>query len=130
MPSAALPLTDPTGTRRDAFLALVRDEDILHSLDGVPDDTLVAVGLGLALEAYEGRWNGTRDLAAARFGIPRDVVELLAAAALTSLLPTMGALVLARPNEATLGELRAWLATHGYRTAPAHRSTKGKAIRR
>lgn len=125
MTSTALPLTDPTGTRRDAFLALVRDEDIMHSLDAVPDDTLVTVGLGLAIEAYEGRWNGSRDLAVARFDIPADVVELLAAAALTALTPTMGAVVLARPNEATLGELRAWLASRGYKATVARTPTKG-----
>ncbi|MEX8057405.1 hypothetical protein [Microbacterium sp. 16-032] len=130
MPSTALPLSDPTGTRRKAFLSLVRDEDIMHSLDSVADDTLVTIGLGLALEAYEGRWNGTRDLAAARFGIPADVVELLAAAALTALLPTMGAIILARPNDATLAELRTWLASNGYRAAPARASAKGKGRRR
>ncbi|MGN6128684.1 MAG: hypothetical protein ACTHON_19175 [Humibacter sp.] len=126
MTSTALPLTDPTGTRRDAFLALVRDEDIMHTLDTVPDDTLVTVGLGLAVEAYAGRWNGSRDLAVARFDIPADVVELLAAAALTALTPTMGAIVLARPTEATLGELRAWLASHGYKATAARTSAKGK----
>ncbi|PCE15913.1 hypothetical protein AUC47_10330 [Microbacterium sp. SZ1] len=129
MPSTALPLTDPAGTRRDAFLALVRDEDIMHALDTVPDDTIVAVGAGLAVEAYEGRWDGTRGLASARFGIPADVVELLAAAALTALLPTMGAHVLARPNEATLTELRNWLASHGYHATPARTSAKGKGRR-
>lgn len=125
MPSTTLPLTDPTGTRREAFLALVHAEDIMHSLDTVPDDTLVSVGLGLALEAYEGRWNGTRDLAAARFDIPADIIELLAAAALTALTPTMGAVVLARPAEATLGELRLWLASHGYKATVARRPSKG-----
>ncbi|MET3467916.1 hypothetical protein [Microbacterium sp. 1262] len=130
MPSTALPLTDPTGTRREAFLALVRDEDIMHTLDGIADDTIVGLGLGLAVEAYERRWDGTRGLAAARFGIPADVVELLAAAALTALLPTMGAVVLSHPNEATLAELRAWLASHGYRATPARRSAKSEGRRR
>ncbi|MCD2169570.1 hypothetical protein LPW41_07615 [Microbacterium sp. JC 701] len=126
MTSSTLPLIDSAGTRRNAFLALVRDEDIMRSLDTVPDDTLVTVGLGLAVEAYEGRWNGSRDLAVARFDIPADVVELLAAAALTALTPTMGAIVLARPTEATLGELRAWLASHGFKATVAHTPTKGK----
>lgn len=125
MTPTELPLTDPTGTRRQTFLTLIRDEDIMHSLDTVDDATLVTVGTGLAVEAFLGRWIGTRDLAAARFGIPLDVVELLAAAALAVLTPTMGALVLARPNEATLAELRTWLATHGYRATPADRSRKG-----
>lgn len=125
MTPTELPLTDPTGTRRQTFLTLIRDEDIMHSLDTVDDATLVTVGTGLAVEAFLGRWIGTRDLAAARFGIPLDVVELLAAAALAVLTPTMGALVLARPNEATLAELRTWLASHGYRATPAHRSSKG-----
>ncbi len=131
MTSTALPLTDPTGTRRDAFLALVRDEDIMHTLDAVPDDTLVRIGLGLAVEAYSGRWEGARDLAVARFDIPADVVELLAAAALTALTPTMGAVVLARPTEATLDELRAWLASHGYKATVARTPTKrtGRAPR-
>ena len=126
MTSTELPLTDPTGTRRETFLTLIRDEDIMHSLDTVDDATLVTVGTGLAVEAFEGRWIGTRDLAAARFGIPLDVVELLAAASLAVLTPTMGALVLARPNEATIAELRTWLASHGYRATPAHRSSKGR----
>lgn len=126
MTSTELPLTDPTGTRRETFLTLIRDEDIMHSLDTVDDATLVTVGTGLAVEAFEGRWIGTRDLAAARFGIPLDVVELLAAAALAVLTPTMGALVLARPNEATIAEFRTWLASHGYRATPAHRSSKGR----
>lgn len=126
MTSTDLPLTDPTGTRRETFLTLIRDEDIMRSLDTVDDATLVTVGTGLAVEAFEGRWIGTRDLAAARFGIPLDVVELLAAAALAVLTPTMGALVLARPNEATIAELRIWLASLGYRAAPAHRSSKGR----
>lgn len=126
MTSATLPLTDSTGTRRAAYLALVRGEDIMHTLDTVPDDTLVTAGLGLAVEAYAGRWDGSRGLAVARFGIPADVVELLAAAALTALTPTMGAIVLARPNEATLGELRTWLASHGFKATVAHTSTKGR----
>ncbi|MFI8594604.1 hypothetical protein ACIGCK_09300 [Microbacterium sp. NPDC078428] len=126
MTSVDFPLTDPTGTRRETFLRLIRDEDIMRSLDTVDDATLVTVGAGLAVEAFEGRWIGTRDLAAARFGIPLDVVELLAAAALAVLTPTMGALVLARPNEATIAELRIWLASHGYRATPAHRSRKGR----
>jgi hypothetical protein len=125
-PINLMPLTDPTGTRREAFLKLVRDEDIMRSLASVDDDTLVTIGTGLAVEAFEGRWNGTRDLAVARFGIPADVVELLAAAALTALTPNMGALVLARPNEATLAEVRTWLASHGFKATPAHRTTKGR----
>lgn len=123
--STELSHTDPTGTRRDAFLALVRNEDIMHSLDTVPDDTLVTVGLGLAIEAYSGRWEGTRDRAVARFDIPDDVVELLAAAALTALTPSIGAVVLTRPNEATLRELRACLASHGCKATVAHTPTKG-----
>ncbi len=130
MAATTLPLTDPTGTRREAFLALVRDEDIMHSLDNVPDDTLVNIGLGLAVEAYQNRWEGTRGLAEARFGIPADVVELLAAAALAALLPTMGAVVLARPNDATLAELRSWLASHGFRATPANGSDHCKGRRR
>lgn len=130
MTATTLPLTDPTGTRREAFLALVRDEDIMHSLDNVPDDTIVNIGLGLAVEAYENRWEGTRGLAVARFGVPTDVIELLAAAALAALLPTMGAVVLARPNEATLAELRTWLASHGFRATPANRSEHTKGRRR
>lgn len=126
MHTTDLPLTDPTGSRREAFLTLVRDEDIMHTLDTVDDATLVSIGTGLAVEAFEGRWNGTRDLAATRFGIPRDVVELLAAAALTALTPNMGALVLARPNEATLAEVRTWLASHGFKATPAHATRKGK----
>ncbi|WP_404433284.1 hypothetical protein LG299_02700 [Microbacterium lacus] len=128
-PTTSMPLTDPTGTRRAAFLKLVRDEDIMRSLDSVDDDTLVTIGTGLAVEAFEGRWIGTRDLAVARFGIPADVVELLAAAALTALTPNMGALVLARPNEATLAEVRAWLASYGFKATPAHRTTKGQGRR-
>lgn len=129
MTSAHLPLTDPTGTRRETFLTLVRNEDIMHTLDTIDDDTLVSVGTGLAVEAFEGRWIGTRELAAARFGIPCDAIELLAAAALTALTPTMGALVLARPNEATLAEIRAWLKSHGFKAAPARASFKGKGVR-
>ncbi|MCZ4301359.1 hypothetical protein [Microbacterium oxydans] len=101
----------------------------MHTLDHVDDDTLVAIGTGLAVEAFEGRWTGTRDLAVARFDIPADVVELLAAAALTALTPTMGALVLARPNEATLAEVRAWLKSHGFKASPAHASLKGNGAR-
>ncbi|MCJ1707945.1 hypothetical protein [Microbacterium sp. VKM Ac-2923] len=130
MTDTTLPLTDPTGTRREAFLALVRDEDIMHSLDNVPDDTLVNIGLGLAVEAYENRWEGTRGLAVTRFGVPSDVIELLAAAALAALLPTMGAVILARPNEATLANLRAWLASHGFRATPTRRSGSVKGRRR
>jgi hypothetical protein len=116
---AHLPLSDPTGSRTAAFLRLVRDEDSTRALAAVADDALVLVGAGLALEAYEGRWAAARHAAASRFGIPDDVVELLTAAALSALTPTMGAFVLARANEATLDELRSWLANHGYRAMPA-----------
>ncbi|UPL12593.1 hypothetical protein [Microbacterium sufflavum] len=116
---APLPISDPTGSRTAAFVRLVRDEDAARGLATVADDALVLVGAGLALEAYEGRWAAARHAAASRFGIPEDIVELLTAAALCTLTPTMGAFVLARPNEATLDELREWLANYGYRATPA-----------
>lgn len=82
--------------------------------------------MGLALEAFEGRWTGTRDLAVARFNIPRDTVELIAAAALTTLTPAMGALVLVRPSEASRAEVRAWLKSHGYRATRTRANFKGR----
>lgn len=125
---AILPTSDPTGSRTAAFVRLVRDEDADRALATVADDTLVLVGAGLALEAYEGRWAAAQQAAAYRFGIPADVVELLTAAALCALTPTMGAFVLARPNEASLDELRGWLAHHGYRAIPARAAmTAGEA---
>ncbi|WP_047524300.1 hypothetical protein [Microbacterium sp. ZOR0019] len=113
MTSTSLPLTDPTGSRTAAYVRLVRNEDATRSLADVTDETLVSVGAGLAVEAFEGRWATARDAAASRFEIPSEVIELLTAAALAALTPTMGAFVLARPNEATIDELRAWLARHG-----------------
>ncbi len=128
MPSLRFPLTDPTGSRREAFLRLIRDADITHELDGVTDDNLVAVGAGLAVAAFEGRWAVTRNAAVEHFAIPGDVIELVAAAALAALTPTMGAFVLARPNEATLDELRTWLAAQGYKATLTYPARKAGAL--
>ncbi|MDF2554238.1 MAG: hypothetical protein K0R60_133 [Microbacterium sp.] len=113
-------------TAGDLYLTLVRDEDIMHTLDHVADDVIIEVGTGLAVEAYERRYDSTRALASARFGIPGDVIDLLTSAALTALYPTMGAAILARPNEATLRELRHLLAAHGLRITEHRTTRKGR----
>ena len=113
-PYTALPKIDPHGTRRAAFIQTIRDEDIMGSLRATGDDDLVHLGLGLAVEAYEGRWSATLSIAEAFYRIPADILELLAAATLTHLTPNMGAALLLRPNEATITDLRAILRRAGH----------------
>lgn len=91
----------PTVDSRALYLRTLADEDILGSLRGVNPDTLVEVGAGLAIEAYEGmsRYISAREVAAAFYDIPPDVCDLLAATALATLYPATGAVILARPGE-------------------------------
>lgn len=56
----------------------------------------------------------TLSIGESSYRIPADALELLAAAALTHLTPAMGTVVLARPNEGTMTELRAALRPAGY----------------
>lgn len=95
------------------YVRLVHDEDILGTFNSTPDDLLVAVGAGLAVAAMEGAFDSTAWTARTMYGIPRDAVELLAAAYLATVMPYTAAAFLARPTEGDILEVRRWLRARG-----------------
>ncbi|MDT0179938.1 hypothetical protein Q9S36_06900 [Microbacterium sp. ARD31] len=99
--------------RRERFAVLIRQEDVLHTFDGVDLDLLVSFARGLALEAYEGRYEAARWQAREFYGIPEDACDLATAVALTVYTPRMTAALISRPNEGTMQQLRRKLRLHG-----------------
>lgn len=118
-------MTAPTTVRRAAYLRMVRDGDILQTFKATPDDDLVQFGAGLAVEAFEGRYDSARWQAREFYGIPEDAADLAAAAYLATVTPTMGAVIMQRPTEGSIREIRAWLRSHGIDTAVAPPPTTG-----
>ncbi|MDI9890564.1 hypothetical protein [Microbacterium sp. IEGM 1404] len=101
--------------RRAAYLAAVAREDASGTFASTDPDLLLDLGAGLAVQAFEGQYGAAVAQAVNGYGIPREALDLLAAAYLAEVAPVMAAAILAQPNEGSAKAIRGWLRRSGYR---------------